>query len=116
MAVVDYVLDLLAHHPKLSQGVALTTTGVSGAVQYVERSMGIAPESWSEVGIVVGVFASLLVVYANYRRLRYEAQQNGLDAEIKRLEIKRIKLENLELEDERKKRRISGEPMRRKDD
>ncbi len=113
---MNWALDLVAHHPKLSQTIALTTTGVSGAAEYARQSMGLAPESWTEIGIIVGVFASVFVIYANYRRLRYDSEQNQLDAEIKQLTINKMQIENSNLEIEKENRRNSGEPLRRSTD
>lgn len=98
------MLDVIADHPKVSQGVAVTTTGVSGAVQYVERANGLPVELFSFIGLIVGIIGSILVIIANVRRIRHESKMNKLDLELKRLRL------------DKEKRREQGLPMRRADD
>ena len=116
MSIIDWALNALAAHPKLSHGIAMTTTGVSGAVQYVERKAGLPVDVVSFVGLCVGVVASIVVIYANVRRIMFESKQHKIDYEIKKVELARLRDIEERERAEREERIKSGMPLRRKDD
>jgi len=107
MRYVDLVLDEVANHPKISQGVAATTMGVSASAEYVQSVTGvnISTDSWTGAGVIIGVIASIVVIFANLRRSYLEELQTRADLKIKQLEAQKLQNEIYEQEEGKKKRR-----------